>query len=254
MRSAPATATINPTDYTILEAQIGYKPEEAKLAYIVAKNPTTDSLGTFQLKDASNNSTVYTGNVTYWGPKWGDAYWTMDFSSFKTAGSYYISVPSLSKVSDTFLLQDNLFRQQTLIPTSVGQLEPRINGKLGWQDCGTDLRGVEGHAAQLFGLIDAYVAYGSTLSSTDHQRFLDQINHGTEYLVALQKSNGSFGSELYFHPDIVTWHKSLLATIALLRSYEITGTSTYLTAGQAGWNWLMSRPYYTADEVAAEVS
>ncbi len=251
--TAPAHATISPADFSILEAQIGYKPGEAKQAYIVSTNPTADSLGTFQLRAASTNTTVMTGNVTYWGQKWGEAYWTMDFSSYNTPGSYYLYVPSLSKQSDTFLVQDNLFRDQTLLKTSVDDLEPRINGKLGWQDCGTDLRGVEGHATMLYGLIDAYQAYGSTLSATDHQRFLDQMAHGADYILALQKSNGSFGSEYYLHPDMVTWSKSLLATIALLRVYEITNNVSYLNAAQAGWSWVISRPQYTTLETAAEI-
>jgi hypothetical protein len=253
-----ANAAINPADYSILEAQIGYKPDETKQAFIVAANPTSDSLGTFQLKNASTNATVFTGNVTYWGQRWGEAWWTMDFSSFKTAGDYYINVPSLSKQSDTFTLEDNVFRTETLLKTSVDQLEPRIddpqgNPKLGWQDCGTDLRGIEGHATLLYGLIDAYQAYGSTLSGTDQTRFLDQMRHGADYMLACQKPNGSFCSELWVASDLVTWHKSLLATIALLQVYEVTNDSDYLDAANDGWDWVMSRPQFTKLETAAEV-
>ncbi|ADB52408.1 cellulase N-terminal Ig-like domain-containing protein [Conexibacter woesei] len=253
MWTASAQAVINPADFSILEAQIGYKSDETKRAFIVSTNPTTDRLGTFQLRNATTDATVFTGNVTYWGQKWGEAYWTMDFSSFKTAGSYYIDVPSLSKQSDRFSLQADLFRTQTLLKTSVDQLEPRIRGKLGWQDCGTDLRGVEGHATLLYGLIDAYEAYGDRLSATDEGRFLDQMRHGADYMVACQKPNGSFCSEYYFYPNIVTWHKSLLATIALLQVYEVTRDAGYLRAAQAGWDWAMSRPEFTKLETAAEV-
>jgi len=248
-----AAAAINPADYSILEAQIGYKTYETKQAFISANNPTSDSLGTFQLKNASTNATVFTGNVTYWGQRWGDAWWTMDFSSYRTAGDYYINVPSLSKQSDTFEIAAQLFTTTTLLKTSVDQLEPRINGKLGWQDCGTDLRGIEGHATLLFGLIDAYEAYGSTLSGTDQTRFLDSIEHGGDYMIACQRPDGSFCSELYFHPNLVTWHKSLLATIALLQVYEVTNDTDYLDAAADGWDWVMSRPEFTTLETAAEI-
>jgi hypothetical protein len=248
-----AQAVIDPADFSILEAQIGYKLEEHKVAYIVSTNPTTDSLGTFELRNASTNATVFTGNVSSWGQKWGESYWTMDFSSFKTAGSYKIYVPSLSKTSDTFQLQADIFRNQTLIKTSVDQLEPRIGGKLGWQDCGTDLRGIEGHATMIFGLIDAYQAYQSTMSTTDRNRFLTQMAHGADYMVACQRPDGSFCSEYYLHPDWVTWHKSILATIALLRVYEITNDADYLNAAVDGWNWAMSRPQFTKTEVASEI-
>lgn len=253
MWTAPAQAVVNPADFSILEAQIGYKGDEAKRAFIVSTNPTRDSLGRFQLRDARTNAAVHTGDVTYWGQKWGETYWTMDFSSFRTAGSYYLDVPVLSKQSDTFALQSDLFRTQTLLKTSVDQLEPRIRGKLGWQDCGTDLRGIEGHATLLYGLIDAYEAYGGTLSATDRGRFLDQMRHGADYMLACQKPNGSFCSELYFYPDIVTWHKSVLATVALVQVYEITGDTDYLDAAHAGWDWAMSRPQFTALETAAEI-
>lgn len=252
---APANAVIDPADFTILEAQVGYKPQESKRAFIVSTNPTTYSLGTFQLRDAATHATVFTGAVTYWGQQWGEAYWTMDFSSFETAGTYYLDVPSLSKQSDPFVLANDLFRTQTLLKTSVGQLEPRILGRLGWRDAaGTDWRAVEGHATQLYGLVDAYEAFGDTLSATDDQRFRDQLKHGADYLLELQKPNGSFGSEYYDFPDLVTWHKSMLATVALARVHRIIDDAGYLGAAEAGWDWALSRPEFTALETAAEIA
>lgn len=251
----PASAAIVPADYSILEAQIGYKPYETKQAFIVADNPTSESLGPFQLKNASTGATVHTGNVTYWGQRWGQAWWTMDFSGYRTTGSYYVDVPSLSEQSSTFSITESLFVSQTLLKTSIDQLEPRIKGKLGWQDCGhTDWRGVEGHATLLYGLIDAFESYEGTLSTTDRSRFLDSMEHGADYLLALQKPNGSFGSEYYDFPNLITWHKSLLATIALLQVYEVTGASAYLNGANAGWTWIMSRPEFTRWETGAEVN
>jgi hypothetical protein len=251
--ASPAHAAINPADFTILEAQIGYKSDETKRSFIVSTFQTTDSLGSFRLRDARTDATVFTGDVRSWGQKWGESYWTMDFSEFRTAGRYYIEVPSLSKRSDAFDVQADLFRDRTLLKTSVDQLEPRIGRKLGWQDCGTDLRAVEGHATQIYGLIDAYRAYGDDLSATDRTRFLDQMRHGADYMVICQKPNGSFCSEYYTAPDLITWHKSLLATIALVQVYEVTRDTRYLTAAEAGWDWIMSRPEFTPGDIAADL-
>lgn len=244
---------INPNDFNILEAQIGFKPEEPKKAFLTAQNPV-EAPSAFELVNSDTQAVVYSGAVEYWGQTWGFCFWVMDFSDYKTEGSYFIQVPELDRQSTVFQIQERIFTQQTLIESSVGQLEQRIGDKMGWQDCGTDLRAVEGHATQLFGLQDAYLAFRSDLSPQDDARFVAQMRHGSDYLLACQKENGSFGSEYYVNPNLTIWNQAMLATTALTRTYSILGDDSYLAGAMKGWGWCTSRPYYSPDERNAEIA
>lgn len=81
--------------------QFGYRPTDQKIAIIANpingyNNTTSFAPGaTYQVRDWVSNAVVFTGSLTPWNggatqAQSGDKVWWFDFSSFTTAGSYYI--------------------------------------------------------------------------------------------------------------------------------------------------------------------
>jgi len=71
--------------------------------------------GTFSVKRASDNVEVFSGTLTRKGALWDKFYWEGDFSSFKTAGDYFVSasVSGESGSSYSFTIQENVWLAQT---------------------------------------------------------------------------------------------------------------------------------------------
>lgn len=91
--------------YTITEFikvnQIGYRPDEVKVAVISDPEVGFNSALSFnpgnvyELRDAQTDAVVYTGSPTPWNAgavhaQSGDHAWWFDFSAFTTIGSYYV--------------------------------------------------------------------------------------------------------------------------------------------------------------------
>src|SRR5207253_1271430 len=120
-----------------------------------------------------------------------------DFSEWTDVGVYALHIPGLSLQTTSFQIANRLFSETTLLPASIEQLDHKIDGKMGWQDCGSDLRAVEGHALQLFGLVDCYESFRETMSDEQQQRFMAHIRRGADYLSICQREDGSYMNEYY---------------------------------------------------------
>ena len=86
---------------TIKVNQVAYYTGSMKLAVV-----SSTETGNFYVKDATSNATVFTGtlgNSVNWTPS-GENIKMIDFSNFKTAGSYYIQ--TLNEKSYTFEIKD----------------------------------------------------------------------------------------------------------------------------------------------------
>lgn len=243
--------------YSIIVSQIGYRPDDHKVAVLRCDDSDAGDIEEFQLvklNGAIDPSSVYRGrNVTAWGEKWGVHFWILDFSDFQETGDYSLQIPSFQIRSSAFAIKPALFLEETFIKTSVAQLDAKVGDKMGWQDCGSDLRAVEGHAVQLLGLLDCYESFEEKLSEAERERLRAHIRRGAGYLVECQRDDGSFMNEFYIARDKTNWSLCMLAAVALSRAYEMSDTITYLNAAKKGWDWCLARTEYSPAELAAEV-
>jgi len=84
--------------------QVGYLPASAKLALVTA------SAKTFQVKRASDNSTVFTGELSAATPDadTGDSVQIADFSKLREPGTYYVEIPGVG-VSWPFSIRPDVY-------------------------------------------------------------------------------------------------------------------------------------------------
>jgi len=158
-------------NYSIIVSQLGYRPEDRKIGVIRCDRLESDIgvKGEAIVISAEEGKKVFiVKEIQYWGEKWGIHFWIIDFSRFKQEGSFYLEIPLIGVKSNEFKIKKSLFIEDTLVKTSVGQLDLKTGGKMGWQDCGSDLRAVEGHAVQLIGLADCFESF-----SDSHNKELD---------------------------------------------------------------------------------
>jgi hypothetical protein len=242
------------TQFSIIISQIGYRSRDPKLAFLQARDFHELADISPQIRKAGSGPVVLcTGPPVYWGMKWERHYWTVDFSALQAEGSYILELPELTLESAPFKIGEDIYFQETFALTSVDQLEQRQKGKLGWQDCGSDMRAVEPNAVQLIGLLDGYEAFSARLDARLRSRLLAQIEHGATYLIACQRENGSFMSEYYLAREKTKLPLVLLATVALARTAEITNKVKYLEAARRGWEWCLTKKGYSHEEVLDEI-
>ncbi len=241
---------------SIIVSQIGYRPEDKKIGIIRCSNFRDEVIKVGEISLISDNnetSRFVVKDVSYWGEKWGIHFWVIDFSECKNEGEFYLELQPMNLKSSKFRIKRDLFTEQTLIKTSVGQLDAKAGDKYGWQDCGSDLRAVEGHAAQLLGLIDYYEASVNSLDNELKRRFKEHIHRGADYLVLCQRDEGYFVNEYYSVQDKKSWILGMMATIALARTYEITDNVKYLDAAKKGWNYCNDNIQYSREELLQEI-
>jgi len=103
--------------------QFGYQCSAQKIAVISnpqtgynSDSPFTPGTTTYQVKQWSNDATVFTGTITQWNggatdPQSGDAVWWFDFSALTTPGSYYIYDSGKNIGSYEFKINDQVYAQ-----------------------------------------------------------------------------------------------------------------------------------------------
>ena len=101
----------------ILTNQVGYEATLSKRAVVMAD--TKLDLSTFRLINDKTNQSVYQGAVVYSGPvgKWKNwQFWTLDFSSWRTEGTYKLEIqtPSGAITSYPFIIGKNVLEKATL--------------------------------------------------------------------------------------------------------------------------------------------
>ena len=236
--------------YSILVSQIGYRPHDAKRAVICSKtcDHIKPELGAGEVQEATEQGEEVTYEIAYWGEKWGHHYWVMDFTPHTKEGEYRIHIPSMNQSSECFKIEEHVWRERTLMPVAIRQLGVRTGDKMGWQDCGSDLRAVEGNAMHLIGLVDCYQSFEGSLGDDEKQAFLDSIRRGADYLVACQRDDGSFMNEYYVERTKRSWTLCMIAVVALSRTYSLIHDVAYHQAARSGWDWAAQKTSYSREE------
>jgi hypothetical protein len=101
----------------LITNHVGYEYSKSKHAIMMAETKVT--VGNFELVDAATGRKVYTGKPVYSGPvsKWKNwLFWTIDFSDYKTPGSYFLrtSVAGKPVQSYPFSIGKNVLEQATI--------------------------------------------------------------------------------------------------------------------------------------------
>jgi hypothetical protein len=214
----------------IVTNHVGYELDGAKKAIVVANSKI--SLISFQLVDANNGQQVYSSSIVYSGPvnKWKSfMFWTMDFSSFTTVGTYkvQIALPQGKVFSYPFTIGRNVLEQATLSDVIYYFKGQRSSGLLDKADRHSPLQGRPDTIDARGGWYDATGDYGKHLShltfssyfnpqqipftdwslfktyellskrpGTDFRQFnrrlLDEAMYGADYLCRMQAKGGSF--------------------------------------------------------------
>ncbi len=236
---------------SVLASQLGYRPEDPKIIVIRGLDddePPVDAA----LVRSEDGAVVAEAQASDAQRLWGAVFWTVDFTGVSTPGRYVVRL-NAGERSNEFDVEDDLLLSRTLLPTSVATLEARVRGKLGWQDCAFDGRGLESHAIVVLGLLDV-LALAPQLDDAIRQRLLAQLRHGTEYLTACQREDGSFMNEYYIARDKTTWTLCALGCLALVRAAELLSSGTLLDRAKTAWNWCLSHGSETASSVELDTT
>ncbi|MEX6689398.1 glycoside hydrolase family 9 protein [Danxiaibacter flavus] len=210
---------------------VGYEIGMNKKAVLVSDGKK--HVGSFQLVNVSDGKAVLEGIPFYNGPvnKWKNwTFWTLDFSSYNTPGSYYMQAQVDGKyiISYPFIIGKQVLEQTTLSDVIYYFKGQRCSGLLDAADHHLPMPGKEGHFVDLHGgWYDATGDYGKHLSHLSFssyfnpqqvsltvwtllktyeelskktgnsfrqykRRVLDEAMFGADYLVRLQQPNGSF--------------------------------------------------------------
>ncbi|MBD2753427.1 glycoside hydrolase family 9 protein [Spirosoma validum] len=218
-------------DSKVLTNQVGYESAKAKQAIIMAEKQLT--IPVFHLINTKTGNTVYSGRPVFSGSvsKWKNwLFWTVDFSSYTTEGTYQIQValPGKNVSSYPFVIGRNVLEQYTLSDVIYYVKGQRSSGLLDKADRTLVLAGKPSDTLDVHGgWYDATGDYGKHLShltfssyfnpqqitltaysllksyaqltkrkGTDFRQFnrrlLDEAMYGVDYLVRVQAKDGSF--------------------------------------------------------------
>lgn len=253
------------TDISLLDTQIGFQTEAIKKIYLRSdtQTPSVSPTGkTFHVYD-SNNQSVYNSTITYWGEKWEDHWWILDFSSVKTNGTYHVSIPDLAPLtSEWFTISATPLIDETLVKVGITQLEDRVQTPIGpqsgnwqgfnnypgdtqdqiykitgqpdtrwgWPDCDSDIRELSSHIITVHALADVYENVYDHLTSTEQTRLLTQLRRGADYLVYSKESDNRFNHDKAYYTNYATsdyynWNDMAYGITGLVRAYNVFKTS-----------------------------
>jgi hypothetical protein len=119
-------------DISLLIDQAGFRPSDRKIGVLRSTKRTPNwnpENATFKIKKKADDSVVKTGNITYWGTKWGSHWWIGDFNDYDTEGEYYFEVSGNNMPpirSNYFKIDDDLLTQSGIIQSQIDNLKSRI--------------------------------------------------------------------------------------------------------------------------------
>ena len=215
----------------ILTNQVGYNATGPKHAVIIGT--TQDQFTSCTLNDARDHQKVFDVAVQHAGPvkKWRDwDFWTVDFDSFSTEGTYYLTCSAGNRSIDSypFLIQRFLLERNTLSDAIYFFKEERSSGQMDKADRHLHFDGKKtGTLDAHGGWWDATGDYGKHLSHLSFSTYfnpqqipfvvysffksaqllnqrgvpemvryqdhmLDEAMFGADYLVRVKVPNGSF--------------------------------------------------------------
>ncbi|GAB3735574.1 glycoside hydrolase family 9 protein [Spirosoma lituiforme] len=222
---------LNAQSIRVLTNQVGYEPAKAKRAILMADRQV--SVNGFELVNTATGKVVYSGKPLFSGSvnKWKNwLFWTMDFSAYKTEGTYRVQVSGAGKPVESypFSISKNVLEQFTLSDVVYYFKGQRSSGLLDKADHKLILAGHPADSLDVHGgWYDATGDYGKHLShltfssyfnpqqitltawslfKTHDQltkrtgsdfrqytrRLLDEAMYGADYLVRVQAKGGSF--------------------------------------------------------------
>jgi hypothetical protein len=214
----------------IVTNHIGYEFDGAKKAIVVADSKP--DINSFKLIDTKSGKEVFSGKPVFNGAvsKWKNwQFWTMDFSTFTTAGNYKLQIltPQGIVLSYPFVIGKNVLEQATLSDVIYYFKGQRSSGLLDKVDRHSHLQGKTDTVDAHGGWYDATGDYGKHLShlsfssyfnpqqisltayslfktyellskrsGTDFRQFdrriLDEAMYGADYLCRMQAKGGAF--------------------------------------------------------------
>jgi hypothetical protein len=206
------TVAFQPKSITgFLVSQVGYDAALAKQAILRATDPEWARNCRFEIRDVYNEKIYLSGDVVYWGEKWGSTWWQIPFTDLYRKGMYRIHVlkpdtgaagessrPESHELaqSDPFEVAENLVWERTVDTVAFTQFEERAlqaRHGAGWKDCGSDWRECGSHTFALIGLCDL-LQDGFAFMDTKRQKRLGRIiRNGCRFLVALMDRAAASG-------------------------------------------------------------
>lgn len=260
------------TRFSLLNSQVGYETHAAKKAYIRAPGETAFSPASFAVRRFDTGEPVYEGRIRELGAYWESSWWELDFSDFREAGRYVVTVGEDRDllISTAFEIGDSLLVNETLLDTSLNQLDLRRSpGKMGWRDSSTDeLRELHAQVMTVHTMLDILETEESWLSPYNRARVLDNIAFGLQYILAAQErtddplTDGRFIHDLYPSQfsahELRTWFDMTYAMSALARAYPVLQTTDAPLAQQVkaafdlSFDLCVRRPYYLPEELDVE--
>ncbi len=215
----------------VLTNQVGYEQTKAKQAIVMADRQM--AIPSFQLINSITGKAVYSGKPVFSGPvsKWKNwLFWTADFSSYTTEGTYQIQISTGGKnvSSYPFVIGRNVLEQYTLSDVIyyvkgqrssglldkadrksvlAGRLSDTLDVHGGWYDATGDYGKHLSHLTfssyfnpqqitlTAYSLLKSYAQLTKRKGSDFRQfnrRLLDEAMFGADYLVRVQAKNGSF--------------------------------------------------------------
>ncbi len=215
----------------VLVNHIGYEDNRAKHAMVVAESKI--AIEAFELMNTATGKVVFSGKPRYEGGvgKWKNfQFYSIDFTSYQTAGSYILQLKLASKTiaSYPFVIGKNVLEQASLSDVIYYFKGQRSSGLLDKADQHLPLAGKSNDTIDAHGgWYDASGDYGKHLShlsfssyfnpqqisltvwsllktygllikrpGTDfrqyNRRLLDEAMYGADYLVRMQAKDGSF--------------------------------------------------------------
>jgi len=226
--------------YSLLVTQLGYGPGDPKRFVVRAAADVVADPVVRCLRTAGGEHPVRLGERV---ELWGMSLWPGWLGELP-AGRYVLEADGSGR-SQEFAIEEGVLADRTLEPT-IAALEARIGGKLGWQDCAFDGRGLESHAIVVLGLVDA-LALMPRIPEALRSRMRTQLRHGADYLRACQRPDGSFMNEYYIGRDLTVWTLVGLATSALARTAGLLSSGADLDAAKRGWDWMRANAEHGDD-------
>jgi hypothetical protein len=233
--------------FSLLVTQLGYAPDDPKRFVVRAPaGETADpEVRCLNVVSGEERSARIGERVDLWGM----SLWAGHLDGLHQPGRYVLALADGTR-SQEFAVEAGILLARTLEPVVAG-LERRIGGKLGWQDCAFDGRGLESHAIVVIGLIDV-LELVPAIDVSMRSRLLAQARHGAEYLMSCQRADGSFMNEYYIGRDLTVWTVCGLASIALARSAGFVSSGAQLDAAKRGWEWVREHVLH-GDDVQQEL-
>jgi hypothetical protein len=191
MNTPTPTHSHQPELSGFLYSQIGYDTDWPKKAMVRSTRKDFFS-GRPRFEILHENQVILSGDLTFWGEKWGSFWWIADFSALQQNGTFLLLVRDGADErlkSDPIEIGSHLLWEKSWKLVALEQNERRarlaMNG-VGWQDCGAAWQEANSHAALVIGFTDMLEFTPERLAGEDRKRLEAQIITGCDYLALLQ--------------------------------------------------------------------